>query len=617
MKRYKKVLAIFSFSMFMLFNHSKAYANIFNDVTKDNVAYSSIEKMYNLKIMLGDLQGNFKPNSHISKFEAMKILSNFINKDIDLLNSKYNNVVSQYDNKYSRWDSSSNIAIILLLENNILKEEELKDFIVIDKNNKEQIRALSKEEIALFLTRIDNNNNVDKMSFNKIFNDEKDIDKNKLNACYYMDSLGIVTSKDNNFYPKQAVTKAELAVMLDKFLDYSKINIGYNESKIIDTNKNIQTRIVTIKNTFVENKSIQIQIDNETKIYPLDKSVKIYIDEKLSSILDITPNINGEITIQDGFITKIDIKSNLKIKDNKNLKEEKFYGTIKSFSKDSIGLYYKENDEDGFYNKPKIEIFPLSKDLKIIKNGINISNLEENSLATIILENKMVKEIILEDENTMFVGHIIERDKDNITIKTIDNKIFELNFLENAKITRNNQPSNILSLKIGDSIYLNAKKDKIINLDAKGTIYKKEGIIKSIEINNNYSIISVLDEKNNTKNYYVNNFITDIYSIKVLDKVSLYLDSDEVTAIKILDRKNNKSFSGEVKNISNNYITVYTKTLTNEFTTQILIDKNTIFFDYENFNFVSFKDLKKGDKVYIVLNNPSNKTASNINIVSK
>ncbi len=625
MKNLKKVLAIFGLTAFVLLFNINVYANIiFNDVDKSNIAYSSIQKMSKMGIMLGDLQGNFKPNSYISKFEAIKILNSFINnQNINISESKYNNIVLNYDKKYNRWDSSANSSLVIMLESGLLKEEDLNNFIIIDKDNKEQVRALSKEEISLFLVKIEGKQDfVNTLNFEKVFKDEANINPNNLKACYYMDNLNIVTANANNyFYPKNAITKSELAMILDNFLNYTNINITsqynkkYTNIQNLDNTSNIQTRFVIIEKIFIENNSIQVKIGNETKLYPVDKDAYIFIDDVSSKLGNINPNSSAEITIKDNIISKINIDTTLKI-NNVVQEETKLYGIIKNISNDTIGLSYKKRDDNGFYSKEKIDIIPLSSNCKITKNGITINNIEENTLATIILENKQAVEIILEDENTIFIGSIIEKSNNKITIKTTDNKIFEVGFIENANITRNSKSSSIKDLKIGDTVDINMQKDKISKISARGKKSKKQGIIKSIKINDTSSIIEIEDSKNNTYTYYTNNFTTDIYSIKVLDSVTLYLDSSEIYAIDILERKYNKNFSSEIIDIdlTKNSITVFNE---NKIPTSIFINNDTIIFDYETLENVYFNKLTKGEKVYVVLNDNMNNVASNINIVSK
>lgn len=621
MNNLKKILGIFIMTTFLLLNYVNVYANVFNDVDQSNIAYPSIEKISKLGIIVGDLQGNFNPDNYVSKFDAIKILSKLIknNNNININESKYNNIVLGYDKKYSRWDSSANTSLVIMLENGILNEDELNNFIVIDKNNKEQIRALSNEELSLFLVRIDNKEDiVNSMSFKKIFKDENNISPDKIKACYYMDSINIVLSKDDTFLPKNAVTRANLAIILDKFLQYTNIdlNVQTNNFEYLDYN-NIQTRFVTIEKIFDKNFSIQVKIGNETKIYPVEENAFIYIDGISSDLANVKPNSNAEITIKDNIINKIDIKSNLKINNIEDNNSEKIYGIIKNISDDSIGISYKEVDDNGFYSKEKIDIIPLSSDYKITKNGIIVSDLKENNLATVILENKKAKQIILEDDNTIFIGKIIEKSKDKITIKTTDDKIFEIGFLENAKIIRNDKECSIKDLKIGDTVNVNIKNDKISKIDSNGNKTKIQGIVKSIKINNTSSIIEIEDNKNNSHTYYANNFTTDIYSIRILDSVSLYLDSSEIYAIDILSRKYNKNFSGEIIDINDDFITIFTQDVTGKYTTSVFINKDTIFFDYEKLEPISTKDLKKGYKVYVVLNDNINNIASNINIVSK
>ena len=621
MNNLKKILGIFIMTTFLLLNYVNVYANIFNDVDQSSIAYPSIEKISKLGIIVGDLQGNFNPDNYVSKFDAIKILSKLIknNNNININASKYNNIVLEYDKKYSRWDSSANTSLVIMLENGILNEDELNNFIVIDKNNKEQIRALSNEELSLFLVRIDNKEDiVNSMCFKKIFKDENDISPDKIKACYYMDSINIVPSKDDTFLPKNAVTRANLAIILDKFLQYTNIalNIQTNNFEYLDYN-NIQTRFVTIEKIFDKNFSIQVKIGNETKIYPVEENAFIYIDGISSDLANVKPNSNAEITIKDNIINKIDIKSNLKINNIEGNNSEKIYGIIKNISDDSIGISYKEVDDNGFYSKEKIDIIPLSSDYKITKNGIIINDLKENNLSTVILENKKAKQIILEDDNAIFIGKIIEKSKDKITIKTTDDKIFEIGFLENAKIIRNGKECSIKDLKIGDTVNFNIKNDKISKIDSNGNKTKIQGIVKSIKINNTSSIIEIEDDKNNSYTYYANNFTTDIYSIRILDSVSLYLDSSEIYAIDILSRKYNKNFSGEIIDINDDFITIFTQDVTGKYTTSVFINKDTIFFDYEKLEPISTKDLKKGYKVYVVLNDNINNIASNINIVSK
>lgn len=620
MKNLRKVLAIFGLTTFVLINYVNVYANIFNDVDTDNIAYSSIEKMSQLGIMVGDLQGNFKPNSYISKFDAIKILSKFITNtdDIDITKSKYNDIISKYNKTYSRWDSSSNTAMITLLEKGILTEQDLDEFIILDQNGKEQIRALSKEDISFFLFRLEGTQNViDSMNFDKVFIDEKNINYNKIIACYYMDKLGIVSAIGDSFYPKNAVTKSDLSVILDKFLQHTNIDIKSNNVQALDSVKTIQTRFVTIENVFIDSNSIQTKIGNETKIYMLDENCNIYIDNVVSNLSDIKNTINAEITIQDNVISKIDAKTNLQINDIQNSSLTKIYGIIKTISVDSIGISYKEISDDGFYIKEKIDIIPLDTNYKITKNGITINSIAPNSLATIIINNKVATEIILEDDNSLFIGNILEKTNDKITIKTTDNKILELGFIENAKIVRNNVNSSIENLKIGDTINITLDKDKISTLVAKGTISRKQGIIKSIKINPNSSLIEIEENDGSVNTYYANSLTTDIYSIKALDTVTLYLDSSEIYAINILDRKYNKSFSGEVIDIDEDSITVFTQDLVGKSTAKTFIDTDTIFFNYETLTYTSINDIKKGDKVYIVLKNNIDGIASNINIVSK
>lgn len=555
MKIFKKLFAILGLTIFVLLNYVNIFASVFNDLDENNPVYPSAIKLYKMGVMLGDLQGNFNPNSSISKFDTMKILYKMLNDDsVDLSKSNYLELVSFYNKKYKRWDSSANDSLIFLLEKQIIKEDELNNFIVIDKNKNEKLRALSKEEISIFLSRLyedfNQNNN---FKYDKPFLDEKDISKNAINSCYYMNSKGIITTIDNKFYPKNAIKRGELALILDKFLVDKNFVIQNDDNTLqpvklsISNNNlntqnipNIQNKLVTIQKVFTEINYIQVKTENETKVYKLAKDVKIYIDKQASKLSLAIENKNANITIKNNEISNIDVKTNLEI-DNKKEQGKKIYGVIKNISDDSIALSYKQIDKENQTVKEKIDIIYLPKDFKATQNGLNVNKIKKDSLATVILENNLAKKIILEDKNISFIGTILEKNNNIITIKTTDDKIFELPLIKDAKIIKNKKQSNFQSLKIGDSIVIEVNNSMICNLYAKSDLSEIIGVVQAIRIDKNIASIDVEIENLGVKTFIVDNTTADIYSIKVLDKVLLKVDSLEVYDLNILERLNKNS----------------------------------------------------------------------------
>lgn len=614
------------FSYFKLVN---TYADTFNDVKKEDYFYSSIDKISSLGIIVGDLKGNFNPNLYMSKFEVLRFFSKIIgyrdqdnySENNNIKDNKYKKIIEDYSKKYDKWDNSYNNDMEFLLEHGILKEEDLNEFIILDKEGSEQVRALSREDLSLFLFRIINKNNEIEHITEYNFKDEHLLKENKKNSVYYMNKLGIITEDvDGNFYPKKALTKAELCVILDKFLEHTKIEIK-KEKRLDRYSNHFHSRFVTIEKIFYDINTIQIKTGDETIIYQMKPDSTIKIDGILGQLIDIKEGSSAEIIIENSFVSQINVYTMIEIKDNTKNEGRKIYGTIRTINEESISVSYRFIDELNLISREIIEIIPFSKDYKVTNGGVSTSrkDIDTGNLATIILYNNMASEIILEEKNAIVMGSILGKGENVITIQTVDNKIFDIKVTENTNIIKNGKNSNSKYLRIGDRVTINTNKNIAIKIDVKSNKLKKDGIVSSIKIEENYSTITLQDLKDsNIKDtYYVDTNIVDIHSIYNLDKVSLFLDSKEVYAINVLERNYNKNFSGEVIDFNSQYLTVFMQDITGKSTTKVYIDESTTFFDYEKLEEISLGNMKKGCKVYVAYDHPTSKIASNVSLVLK
>lgn len=615
-----KIITLISIFAIMLSSIS-VYASMFNDINNEDEMYKSIQNIVEKGLMVGNLQGNFNPNSYVDKFSMIKIASKIMGyeKDDDK-SAKYKDKIMQYSKKYSIWDNNANDKISFLIKNNILLENELDEFIIIDKNKKEQLRALSREELASFLSKII----FEKIDINakekakniqyKLFYDTDSINKEKAIYCYYIDMIGIMPRDEKAmFYPKSAVTRYELAKILDKFLNYTGIDINKEKNTKKDCNtENIYTRMVSIEGIYPEKRKMQIRDEKESKVYNISDDVQVMIDKNISNIYSIKEGSGAKIFIRNSKIYKINVDTKMETKFIKKTFPTNIYGIIKNVSKDSLGIYYKDIISNTNI-KDRIEIIPLAKDYTVIKNGMHTKDMLTGNLGTITIKDGFIKEIVLEDENAIFLGNIINIDKKYITIKTNDNKIFELQALDDSIIIKNKKNISLDKLKIGDSVVINTKKDKIKKIEAEGNTSKLSGTISGINIGErNY--ITIKDDKLRENTYVLDKIYLDIYSLRLLDKVEITLGSKEIIDIKIINRENYDGLDIEVIQKYDDKITAYIKNNTNKIKIDIYIDENTkIFIDNKE---KWLKDIKKGDMAYISFKDKKNKYASSINIIS-
>lgn len=557
MNSFKKVLTVLTITITLILSTLvNTYAVTFNDVSKEHWAYNYIQNMSDLGILVGDLSGNFNPDANISKFDALKIIATLAgyeyNNKSDIhknyyktLNEKYKDVISFYENKYSKWNFSVSYEIAYLLEKGILKLNELDQLIVLQ-NGKEQLRALSNEEIALYLVRIMGlEEEVNKMEFDYTLEDSINIAPDKINSVYYLKSLNIFNLSSPKFYPKKAITKAKLSELITNFLNYTGIKINVNNNEEQFSGNNIYTKFVLIEKIYFLENIIQIKTEYGTKFYKLKDNLNVVIDGEKALLNDISEKTYAEVTFNDSLISDIIINTNIKNYPNYevDLKEISQYktinGIIKNINKDSIAISYKSTNTDGFLDKERIEIIPLAKDCKVIKgvNFLSIENLSLGQLVTINLYNNTATEIYLEEPNSIYIGEFIERDNSNkyIIIKTPDNKVLKLE-LDEDKIE--NIDSLLKSLSIGDILTITTTNSKVSKISVASEKIKKQGIIKSIKIYDGYAIINIQNEDfiDDFNNYYVDTNKIDIYSIRVLDTVFLEINSKEIYSLDLIKR---------------------------------------------------------------------------------
>lgn len=557
MNFFKKVLTVLTIIITLILSTLvNTYAVTFNDVSKEHWAYNYIQNMSDLGILVGDLSGNFNPDANISKFDALKIIATLAgyeyNPKSDIhknyyktLNEKYKDVISFYENKYSKWNFSVSYEIAYLLEKDILKLNELDQFIVLQ-NGKEQLRALTNEEIALYLVRIMGlEEEVNKMEFNYTLEDSINISPDKINSVYYLKSLNIFNLSSEKFYPKNAITKAKLSELITNFLNYTGIKINLNNNEGQFSGNNIYTKFVLIEKIYFLENIIQIKTEYGTKFYKLKDNLNVVIDGEKALLNDISEKTYAEVTFNDSLISDITINTNIKNYPNYevDLKEilqcKTINGIIKNINKDSIAISYKPTNTDGFLDKERIEIIPLAKNCKVIKgvNFLSIENLSLGQLVTINLYNNTATEIYLEEPNSIYIGEFIERDNSNkyIIIKTPDNKVLKLE-LDEDKIE--NIDSLLKSLSIGDILTITTTNSKVSKISVASEKIKKQGIIKSIKIYDGYAIINIQNEDfiDDFNNYYVDTNKIDIYSIRVLDTVFLEINSKEIYSLDLIKR---------------------------------------------------------------------------------
>ena len=243
----KKIVPLALATLTTLNTFTFAVASDFSDLTSDHWAYEAITNITERRIMNVNVQNAFRPNSPIDKFETSRILAlaaGFEEASEGFISSAvYNNraFISAVENRFERWNSTVNREVSFLLELEVLTPTDINNFIVTS-NNTEELRALSRQEASVFLTRAANLRSQIGSVPSQPFSDNNNI---ALAARPYVDFLrthNIITGDGyGNFVPNAAVSRAAMALMLYRTLSLqSQFSAYWPHQAAADSPNNVQ-----------------------------------------------------------------------------------------------------------------------------------------------------------------------------------------------------------------------------------------------------------------------------------------------------------------------------------------------------------------------------------------
>lgn len=662
-------------------------ADTFKDVPSTHWAYNSVNSISAKGIIVGDLSGNFNPDSYIDKFETSKILAK-------VAGYKYNNLtesdklyyeriyqnnkafIDQYHKSFTKWNSTADREIAFLLEKQIYTSEDLNQFIIKNKDNKEQLRALSREELAVFLVRIMGKQvEASKVSNSNPFSDDSLITASRKNSIYYLKGLGVISGDSSNkFNPKGAVTKATMCVMLDNTLN--KMN-GNSNTQIPPANitppptpsnpdsvvNNIETITGTLSKIFSSLNVIQINTGGVQKLYKMSPSVEIKVDNFISTANDlkegmtivavannseiiqlnatkvnipntIPPNNNNTGTGGQNTNNQTPQDNNNETNNNQNTSSVipsdaiNIEGTVLSIDDDfnrTIKIDFRILDTRGRITT-QTQTYTLASDCKIIRGNQEeqFSSIVKGDTVNVKVSGNTVYSIELDEKDKDFTAILTEKKYDESTetpslvVETNNGKEYELIVTNKSDISRkSNGTVEWNELRIGDTLEIKATYNKITEIYAEGSKSSVEGTIDNITISKDGSSIDLKLSNGKIKTYNLITGMGDIYSLRIGDKVKLRLDSEEVESLDVREEAKESSLTGYISSVKNNYIMLKNISLRNTSTIKIYFDKDTVFMNSINGKKVSSDDLDNNMKVYIVLKNPLSSDAKTITILSE
>ena len=683
MKVLKKFLAI-SLILSMMQNNVVLAVSKFTDVAQTHWAYNSIVSIADKGYMVGNIAGEYKPDNPIDKFETSKILamaagykySNVSSDENALYTSAYNNykpVLDIYKANYTKWSSNTDREISYLLHNSIYDANDL-DLFVLKSGDKENLRALSRQEAAAYLVKL-MGRKAQALAYaqSAVFADDAKINAEYKPYVYYLKSIGVISGEaNNNFNPNGAVTRAAFAVMLDKTIKLGVVNTNTTTTPSqavtptpvsaatgtaatdATTQNNASTLIDTISGT-VEKvhtslNAVQVKYSSgETKIHRIDATAGIYIDNSLKTIYDLQEGMpiigllknNVAIDIKAQSVKAVPVQTTPAqttstapapvpvVAQPAIIEYRTLRGTITDVKIASEGKTVTIevriiNPLGGIIVER--ETFKVEDDCNIVRAGKDISlsavNVNDVVKATVYAGKAYALE--LEEKNRRMNVVVLDKKTEPTlgtkfyVVEDLNGEIHDLVVGSNSILTRKGVGKvSFADIRIGDSLDLTAEYSVIKEAYAYGEQGFIEGVITEINLTKGNSYIMLLDSNNKEVKYHIINGAFDVYALRLNAKVRLRLDSKEIESVSILEDVLYDYYTGYVDSMNSRYIVLRSSQAANASTVKVYYDSYTIVTDSITGQKSALNALYKDMKVYVMFNNSANGVAGAITILTK
>ncbi len=637
----------------------------FKDVPSTHWAYSAISAVSDRGLMVGDPSGNFNPNNLIDKFDTMRILAraagyNYTNPtdaELNYYNRAYDKnkaVLASYNQAFTKWNSSADRETAFLIEKQVVTLDDLNQFVIKDANQNEKLRALSREEAVVFLVRLLGKEAEARAQTYALppFNDQAGIAPDHLPLVRYMQSKGVVAGDDKgNFNPNGAVTRAAMALMLDKTLALA----GNATTTItpLPSNGGVAT-VAGLSGTFdkyyPQLDAVQLVLpDGKKKIYRLSSHAVIYVDSYLKTAQDLQEGMPlTALAVNDDEIQEIkatSITQGIPVSPSTTPSYGSTGSSVPQTPQSGVSLqnYYVEGTVVSFNSlqktisvqvkmlSPKGEIiaetqtFPLSADCQMTRGGtaLNGGDVLPGEVVRVDYSGGVAFKITLEEKERTFTGatlaekrYITATQTPVLVLQESTGKKYDLRITGDTRINRRGTDGVAWTeLRIGDTIDAKAEYDRLVSVTASGTYTTVEGIVSEVRFSQYSSTIVLQDQATGLLQEY-GLAASNMYELRLGSWVRLNLDSKEAVSFTGINGPSAKSgtITGTIQSRGSNAIFLRDETNQTPLR-EIKYDVNTIVTNAKTGSRVNPDTLYPGQRIKVTISSQDGNLAETIQVL--
>jgi hypothetical protein len=498
-------------------------------------AYSDLQNHWSKQYMedlatrgylTGYTDGTMKPEKKMTACETLAILSRFYKPSDEaskLITADFQSLVSSTVPATLNW-AYDELAVCLAA--GIITESELKTVNLA--------ADIKKAELSVFLVRA-----MQLEAEAQALKDETlsfaDADKISAEAKGYvaeLKKLGIVSGDDkNNFSPNLTVSRAVVAAMISRSLDYLELK---NKTLTIDAYEGIKRTEGII--TSAANGSVELRgYDGLTRYFSVPVGAAVTVNGTVKPLSAVYVGYRALLSMKSGAVTKVQITSET---DTRWLQ-----GNLNGLTAASGTLTVK-NSVDG-----SMAGFKINSNAKITEDGVTVqfSQLDLGCFLTLKIQKNEVTEIIAATNDVYLNGTVSDMTFGlAVRVKVTDENgiayILQMDIANMPKILRGTKTITVDRLNVGDIVTVTMENGTITLVTATGTANTIQGELISIVSTTNGTTWAIKIDDGTTTSYTVDpsavvfNGTTAILlsSIKAGDKVSVVVYGNTVTEVYLI-----------------------------------------------------------------------------------
>ena len=574
--------------LLMVFSTFAASAASLKDV-ENHWANKEIQDMADKKIIAGFEDGTFRPENSVTRIDSLLLVSRILGASESSLSDFVNAAhTANFPDVNVLGYPSYEKNLAYLIYKGIYSSTELRTFV----GNNLGSTPLKRFEAAIILTKLVGKGDEARTNVTPILSyaDASEIPTTAKAYVEFCETSGLMKGMENNkFNPNFEVTRAQMAVMLYRAMEY----LGIEHSTGIVTEINNITNSVTYTDSIGTSKQINILPDTMVRF-----------DGAYANRID---------NIENGYkINVVTHKSNVVfVEFLTQIPDEEVSGIYAGATTSSNLKKISVRSIDGSETKS----YPLADDCVVLINGSNstFNSLQKEAFVKVTVQNNKATMIAAENKTKSVSGIIksfIYGDPSMIEITLSNNTTESFQLAKNVTVKRNNLLAEASELKVGDRISLTLTYNQISSVSAQSTVKTIEGTIEEIVISANPTIKinttsgvleCALDRSDLEVN--VNGEAGDVYDLKLGYLATVRMESSTITKIDVssVATPDTLNVVGIVNYVDTNYYFIQLTETTSGQPKQIFVKKNATIIDGETQKTKALANIKEGSLITAVI----------------